>query len=367
MRPHWVSKGATIVALAVLLAACGEREHAPPAGQAAAPSRGYYKLGAPYQVEGVWYYPGPDYSYDETGIASWYGPDFHGKNTANGEVYNMNDLTAAHPTLPLPSIVRVTNLDNGRSIVVRVNDRGPYVRGRIIDLSRRAAQLIGMIGTGTAKVRVQILPDESRQAVLLAQQGEIPSAERIASAVPTEKVTAETLVPPPGVPPPGVQAVPRPATTAAPARPAQPPPAPVMVASAQAAPLPAQGTPVASPQPVESATLAAPAAPGLSPISAAAAGPVDPVKAVLDQAVITLPVKATSIYVQVGAFSQYDNANRLRAKLSTMGATKVTQASVDGLPFFRVRMGPATTVDDADRLLDLVVRAGYHDARIVVE
>ena len=362
MRPHWVTKGVAGIALAVLLAGCGERGHAPPAGQAAAPSRGYYKVGAPYQVEGVWYYPGSDYSYDETGIASWYGPDFHGKFTANGEVYNMNDLTAAHPTLPLPSIVRVTNLDNGRSIVVRVNDRGPYVRGRIIDLSRRAAQLVGMIGTGTAKVRVQILPDESRQAVLLAQQGEIPSAERIASAVPTEKVTAETLVPPPGV-----QAAPGPTTTAAPAWPAQPPPAPVVVASAQAAPLPAQATPVASTQPVASATLAAPAAPGLSPISAAAAAAVDPVKAVLDQAVITLPVKATSIYVQVGAFSQYDNANRLRAKLSTMGATKVTQASVDGLPFFRVRMGPAVTVDDADRLLDLVVRAGYHDARIVVE
>ncbi len=361
MRPHWVTKGVAGIALAVLLAGCGERGHAPPAGQAAAPSRGYYKVGAPYQVEGVWYYPGSDYSYDETGIASWYGPDFHGKFTANGEVYNMNDLTAAHPTLPLPSIVRVTNLDNGRSIVVRVNDRGPYLRGRIIDLSRRAAQLVGMIGTGTAKVRVQILPDESRQAVLLAQQGEIPSAERIASAVPTEKVTAETLVPPPGV-----QAAPGP-TTAAPAWPAQPPPAPVVVASAQAAPLPAQATPVASPQPVASATLAAPAAPGLSPISAAAAAAADPVKAVLDQAVITLPVKATSIYVQVGAFSQYDNANRLRAKLSTMGATKVTQASVEGLPFFRVRMGPAVTVDDADRLLDLVVRAGYHDARIVVE
>jgi len=361
MRLRWVTKGVAGIALAVLLAGCGERSHAPPAGQAAAPSRGYYKVGAPYQVEGVWYYPGSDYSYDESGIASWYGPDFHGKFTANGEVYNMNDLTAAHPTLPLPSIVRVTNLDNGRSIVVRVNDRGPYVRGRIIDLSRRAAQLVGMIGTGTAKVRVQILPDESRQAVLLAQQGEIPSAERIASAVPTEKVTAETLVPPPGV-----QAAPGP-TTAAPAWPAQPPPAPVVVASAQAVPLPVQATPVASPPPVESATLAAPAASGLSPISAAAAAAADPVKAVLDQAVITLPVKATSIYVQVGAFSQYDNANRLRAKLSTMGATKVTQASVDGLPFFRVRMGPATTVDDADRLLDLVVRAGYHDARIVVE
>lgn len=362
MRPHWVTKGVAGMALAVLLAGCGEKGHAPPAGQAAAPSRGYYKVGAPYEVEGVWYYPGADYSYDETGIASWYGPDFHGKNTANGEVYNMNDLTAAHPTLPLPSIVRVTNLDNGRSIVVRVNDRGPYVRGRIIDLSRRAAQLIGMIGTGTAKVRVQILPDESRQAVLLAQQGEIPSAERIASAVPTEKVSAETLVPPPGV-----QAASSPAPAAAPALPAQPPPAPVVIASAQAAPLPAQGTPFAAPQPVERAPLAAPKAAGPSPMPVPAAAAADPVKAVLDQAVITVPVKATSIYVQVGAFSQLDNANRLRAKLSTMGSTKVTQASVDGLPFFRVRMGPATTVDDADRLLDLVVRAGYHDARIVVE
>ena len=187
------------VLLAALLTACGEEHKAPPPAQGtAAPSRGYYKIGAPYQVEGVWYYPGTDYSYDETGIASWYGPDFHGKYTASGEVYNMNDLTAAHPTLPLPSIVQVTNLDNGRSIVVRINDRGPYVRGRIIDLSRRAAQLIGMIGTGTAKVRVQILPDESRQAVLLAQQGEIPSAERIASAQPTGKVSSEPLAPPPG-------------------------------------------------------------------------------------------------------------------------------------------------------------------------
>jgi len=362
MGPHWVTKGVAGMALAVLLAGCGEKGQAPPAGQAAAPSRGYYKVGAPYEVEGVWYYPGADFSYDETGIASWYGPDFHGKYTANGEVYNMNDLTAAHPTLPLPSIVRVTNLDNGRSIVVRVNDRGPYVRGRIIDLSRRAAQLIGMIGTGTAKVRVQILPDESRQAVLLAQQGEIPSAERIASAVPTEKVTAETLVPPPGV-----AAARGPTPAAAPAAPVQPPPAPVVVASAQGAPLPAQGAPVAAPQPVESAPLSVPKAAGPSPMPMPAPAAADPVKAVLDQAVITVPVKATSIYVQVGAFSQYDNANRLRAKLSAMGSTKVTQASVDGLPFFRVRMGPATTVDDADRLLDLVVRAGYHDARIVVE
>ena len=355
MCQHRIIRGIAGVLLAALLTACGEERHAPPPGQgAAAPSRGYYKIGAPYQVEGVWYYPGTDYSYDETGIASWYGPDFHGKFTASGEVYNMNDLTAAHPTLPLPSIVRVTNLDNGRSIVVRINDRGPYVRGRIIDLSRRAAQLIGMIGTGTAKVRVQIMPDESRQAVLLAQQGEIPSAERIASAQPTEKVSSEPLAPPPGT----HAAVVQPNASAAP-RPAPPPPAPSMlIASAQAAP------PPPPPQAVQSQPLAAPV-PQVAALAPATA--TDPVDAVLAQTVTTVPVKATSIYVQVGAFSQYDNANRLRGKLTSVAATKVTQASVDGQAFFRVRVGPAASVDDADRLLGLVVQAGYHDARIVVE
>ncbi|HEX9446391.1 MAG TPA: septal ring lytic transglycosylase RlpA family protein, partial [Dongiaceae bacterium] len=102
-----------------------------------------YKIGKPYQVDGVWYYPKTDMDYDETGIASWYGPGFHGQYTANGEVYDQNGLTAAHKTLPLPSMVRVTNLDNGRSIVVRVNDRGPFVNGRIVDLTRRDAQLLG--------------------------------------------------------------------------------------------------------------------------------------------------------------------------------------------------------------------------------
>lgn len=93
----------------------------------------------------------------ETGMASWYGPDFHGKNTANGEVYDQDGMTAAHKTLPFGTIVRVTNLDNGRQVTVRINDRGPYARGRIIDLSRAAAREVDMIGAGTARVRVEIL------------------------------------------------------------------------------------------------------------------------------------------------------------------------------------------------------------------
>ena len=99
-------------------------------------AKGHYKVGTPYKIKGVWYYPKVDYSYDETGIGAWYGPNFHQKLTANGEIFDQNALSAAHRTLPMPSVVRVTNLQNGRALVVRINDRGPFAHGRIIDLSR---------------------------------------------------------------------------------------------------------------------------------------------------------------------------------------------------------------------------------------
>lgn len=123
---------------------------------------GIYKVGNPYTALGQSYTPREDYNYSETGMASWYGSDFHSKRTANGELYNMNAVTAAHRTLPLPSIVRVTNLENGRSIIARVNDRGPYVKNRIIDLSQKGAELLGYKIQGTTKVKVEILEKESR-------------------------------------------------------------------------------------------------------------------------------------------------------------------------------------------------------------
>src|SRR5246127_144787 len=110
-------------AVALLLAACSGANRGPVSAPHA-----LYKVGNPYQIDGVWYYPAEDWSYDETGIASWYGEAFHGKDTANGETFDLNAITAAHRTLPLPTIVEVTNLDNGRSLQVRVNDRGPYAR-----------------------------------------------------------------------------------------------------------------------------------------------------------------------------------------------------------------------------------------------
>lgn len=111
--------------------------------------------GKPYRVKGKWYVPKEDKSYDKTGLASWYGSAFHGRLTANGEVYDQYHLSAAHPTFPLPSYARVTNLENGDSVIVRVNDRGPYHPGRIIDLSNKAAEVLEVQNAGTAKVRVQ--------------------------------------------------------------------------------------------------------------------------------------------------------------------------------------------------------------------
>ncbi|MGI9380576.1 MAG: septal ring lytic transglycosylase RlpA family protein [Methyloligellaceae bacterium] len=126
-------------------------------GQPVPKGGGHYKVGNPYFIKGRRYVPRVDRSYDRVGIASWYGTDFHGRRTANGEVYDMNALTAAHPTLPMPVYGRVTNLQNGRTIVVRINDRGPYAHNRVIDLSRRSAELLGFKNKGTAKVRVTYL------------------------------------------------------------------------------------------------------------------------------------------------------------------------------------------------------------------
>lgn len=119
--------------------------------------QGHFKVGNPYQVYGVNYIPQDYEEFEETGTASWYGDDFDGKATANGETYNMQHMTAAHPTLPLPSLIRVTNLRNGRSVIVRVNDRGPFAKERVIDVSEKAAVLLGFRDVGTTEVKIELL------------------------------------------------------------------------------------------------------------------------------------------------------------------------------------------------------------------
>jgi rare lipoprotein A len=154
---------------------------------------GTYRVGKPYTVAGRVYVPEEDVNYREEGLASWYGDDFHGRQTANGEVFDMESLTAAHPTLPMPCYARVTNLSNGKSLIVRVNDRGPYHGNRLIDVSNKAAELLEFKGNGVARVRVEYVGraplegSDDRQLLATLRTGvpaPSPSMVRVASAHP---------------------------------------------------------------------------------------------------------------------------------------------------------------------------------------
>jgi len=161
------------------------------AGEPVPKGGGTYRIGKPYTVAGKTYVPEEDVNYRAEGMASWYGDAFHGRLTANGEVFDMASLTAAHPTLPIPSYARVTNISNGKSLIVRVNDRGPYHGNRLIDVSNRAADLLDFKGNGVARVRVEYVGraplegSDDRQLVATLRTGEpapSPSMVRVASA-----------------------------------------------------------------------------------------------------------------------------------------------------------------------------------------
>ena len=308
-----------LIGLVALVAACAEAELAvhnakrfqdPPSDSSA--QGGTYKVGKPYQIKQIWYYPRVDYSYDETGIASWYGPGFHGKRTANGEIYDQNAMTAAHRTLPMPSMVEVTNLENGRSVQVRINDRGPFAHGRIIDLSKRAAELLDFRRQGTAKVRVRILEAESRR--LINEAGGPPPGGDTPQAAPVEVVSVQTL-PPVG-------------------------------SAAPAAPVP---VPAAVSQP-------------------SALGSGDATLRTAPKARVTRrAVRNTRVYVQAGAFTEIANAERMRARLSGLGSVQIVRAVVGDTRFFRVRLGPMGSIEQADNTLNLLLYNGIPSAKVVVE
>lgn len=279
-------------------------------------SQGNYKVGKPYQALGQWFTPRENYSYDETGIASWYGDEFHGKRTANGEIFDKNALTAAHPTLPLPTLVRVTNLDNGRSAVLRINDRGPFKRNRVIDISHRGANVLGFANIGTAKVRVQVLERESRIMAEAAKKGYPPKIQ-MAMAF---RRTPETEN--------------------------------MQVASA--------GNVMPS---VPSPTVATN---DLPPPQAVAQVTNADIEDLNKQLFRKYPVTPTSIYVQVGSFTDINNARALQPKLAGLGNVNIYETVVGGRQFHRVRIGPIGTVDQADIILNRTIKAGYPMARIVV-
>lgn len=169
------------------------------AGEKVPKGTGYYKVGKPYTIAGKTYIPREDPKYSEVGMASWYGRDFHGRLTANGEIFDMNSLSAAHKTLPLPSYVRVTNLANDRSVIVRVNNRGPFVDNRLVDLSYHTAEVLGFAGKGLAKVRVDYVgpapmsgSDDTKLAATLRTDGTLA---QLPGTSPVMVADAKPLVP----------------------------------------------------------------------------------------------------------------------------------------------------------------------------
>ena len=356
MRPSLYFNVLFCVFISVLTTACGGGRESVPLNVSGdlGRSKGYYKVGKPYEVKGVRYVPTVDFNYNQTGIASWYGPGFHAENTANGEIYNQNDMTAAHKTLQLPSIARVTNLDNGREIVVRINDRGPFVRGRIIDLSKRAAEQIDMLRTGTARVRVEILPNESTMVALAAQQGIIKTVADLQSGAAGTTLALNRDRRRKRVASGGLQD-PRYQTIA--------PDAQTEIAALQSEPIvPAISAPIAIEE-IQNTAAAQPPTQPLVPHHYTNQGVFMP----NDRVVQTPPMANTRILIQVGAFGVIENAKRLAETLRVVAPSFVESTIVGGNPFHRVRLGPLQDATQADRVLDQLVRMGYTDAKILID
>jgi rare lipoprotein A len=287
-------------------------------GRAAPGTGGRYKVGEPYQVAGIWYVPKEQPHYDETGIASWYGDAFHMQPTANGETFDMNALSAAHTTLPLPSMVEVTNLDNGRKLVVRVNDRGPFVGGRVIDLSHAAAHELRFDSQGLARVRVRYVGPAPLEA---------PGLRYASAAKPLYPARAEAYATRPHVRAPA-------ANTDEMAFSSPPiPQAPIAVAQSTLAPITGAELP-----PLR-------AAPAVPPIAVAA---------------------TAGVYrVQAGAFSDRDNARRVANSLGMTGQTSIEPVERNGVTLYRVMLPGGADEGQAFALRDRVASLGFGDARVI--
>ena len=274
---------------------------------------GRYHVGKPYQVAGRWFEPKEQPNYDKKGMASWYGEAFNRRKTSNGEWFDMTRLTAAHPTLPLPSYAKVTNLENGREVVVRLNDRGPFVGTRIIDLSKRTAEVLDFKHKGKAQVRVQYIgpaPINDNGSHLMAMNKEldrgtpmrkmIASADRRKGKAPAEKVQTAAKKP---------------------KKKAAPPPQPEFETAAY------------EPEPVLE--------------------PVEPAETVV------------TYFIQLGSFSDGENAARARDRFASVWPVQFIELSGAAGPVYRVRLGPISSSADAETALIDAQSAGYGDARLI--
>lgn len=350
------------------------------------------KVGKPYVIDGRTYYPEYDPTYDKIGEASWYGPGFHGKYTANGEIFDQNTLTAAHPTLPMPSLVRVTNLQNGKSKIIRINDRGPFKSNRIIDLSKKSAQELGI--KSLAKVRVQYLKQETEQYIASLQSTkqqidmvalnkavenkrddsilrstEPPTqvvestisnstpGQVVADAAPIMSVSvnqppasSSNLIDQSGQP---VQSRGLVARAWADDSVAQPNPPPFVPPQNTASPASQQ---VASLQP-SSYTPAA-----QQPFTPPARTAAKPIEQNVSQTGATLEGR---YFIQAGSFSEEANANKLSSSLGSISTASVSKVDAGEKSWWRVKLGPFAEREDAMSALEKVRSSGAPDARIV--
>ncbi|NBX66871.1 MAG: septal ring lytic transglycosylase RlpA family protein [Proteobacteria bacterium] len=362
-------------------------------------SVGRFKVGKPYTINGRTYYPEENYTHTETGLASWYGPGFHGKKTANGERFDENEFTAAHKTLQLPSLVRVTNLDNGRSVVVRVTDRGPFHGNRIIDVSKGAAEALDFRRAGTARVMIQVLGPES-QALAEAARRKIDTRgaeiavnetgmldERFAAFYPSEFAKAEpqnirlasndhyqmsdagieTVRPPYEPASPVEQAIawnPSPQPTIPPIDTIAPAAGPEYAADGTPYPpsMPPQRRDDTMREPVITRTRSDnfrhPDIP-LATLDTASVAP----KPVYRPA----SIRPTAVYVQAGAFTSQSNAQKAAQAVAPYGPHKIIEARLGGQPYYRLRIGPFESVEKADALVNTLQRQGRQASIVISE
>ncbi|MGK2923870.1 MAG: septal ring lytic transglycosylase RlpA family protein, partial [Methyloceanibacter sp.] len=328
-HPARLVLGALLIAsLTFAISACGRDESVGlgkriiPFGQPVPKGGGRYQVGQPYEIAGVRYTPREDPTYDAVGQASWYGELFHGRYTANGEIYDMDRLSAAHPTLPLPIYVQVTNLQNGRSLVVRVNDRGPFKHDRIIDLSRRSAEVLGFRSNGTAQVRVKYLRraplsgDDSYERQYLVSRGYQRYASTPQAVPPELDPIAVASLPIVHTPPPLPDRPDRSFATAA-----LPAPAPAPKPQPETVVTMATLRPELQASPEETGSIVPPRHPEPN-FLAPPDGPA----------------------IQAGSFKDRENAERARTVLSDIAPVDVAPVDVGGETYYRVRVGPF--VDD---------------------
>ncbi len=347
-----------LAALLLWTTGCAETQFIAQAGkmlgrEGASSSGVPYKVGKPYQIDGRWYRPQEDWTYSETGTASWYGDQFHGRPTANGEIFDKNSMTAAHRTLPLPSLIRVTNLENGRTANLRVNDRGPFAHGRILDVSHEAARVLGFESQGVAKVKVELLTQESMD--LATSLGR--SRDGFSSMQPQQQMAANQSLPfsnQNGVIGEGrgfaaveTQILEQPhaaVTSPDPIVPPQSSPETSSFIAAQAAPMPNSAPQNAFVTP-----------PDYSHAASAPATSVPP----------SVPASGRGLFIQAGAFSQADNAERLSAKLKSLANTQIAPVQSGGRTLYRVRIGPLSNHNEAFVLQEKMAALGVFDSKII--